>query len=1476
MARLAISKDYFPAYAALPRKAQRKADELLKKFELDSTAAAIHLEPIKHAVDGNLRSARIGDDYRVILRAPDTGDVFLVLWADHHDEAYRWAETKQTAVHPATGSLQIFDVHEATDAVGDTGRLTEETLVSAGILGSAGDQASLQADLLAAFTDDELFVAGVPHALIPSVRALVSESDLDKLLPYLPPEAGEVLTALAAGIPLDEALEEVLGRVTPPAAAPRPQPIDVSDVSAALARETTQRQFRLLADGLDLDAALKHPLDVWRVFLHPKQRKLAEAHTKGPTRVLGGAGTGKTVVALHRVAFLLRELFPKPDDRVLFTTFNVNLAHDLRAQLAKILEPDELARVEVINIDAWAAAYLRGRGVSVRPAYGQEQRKHLEAAHEVYGKDEVSFDFYQMEWREVIQAQGITTEDEYVRAVRKNRGVPLGRADRRSLWPVFAAYRDNLEHAGLLEPLDILRRARAGLLEADAPPRYRSVVVDETQDFSADALRLLRAIAGPERPNDLFLVGDAHQRIYGRPASLSQCGIAVRGRRTSTLRLNYRTTGAICRWSLGILKDVVVDDLDEGSADRRGYISLREGPAPRIHPCETSIDEEDAVVAWAQSYVDAGLAPEAICVVGRTQGPLRDRFAPALQRAGLSSVVLEQEEPRLPGIRVATMHRVKGLEFAVVLLVSVNAQEMPFPTPELRSDDAVMSQQARLRERSLLYVAASRARDFLHIFYSGEPSSFLAALPVAAHPTPTALPSNRPPTRRPSASSASPAAPASDDLASLLARPLGELQLGTRMQNWVDKKQLVTVGDLARLAPADLLAERNLGRTSVKQAREALEAHTGCKWEELLERGRAASLPDGPRPTDAEVATNAWDRLRMSLTDEQRSVPLSQMPLSARVRTVVEREKLATLGDLAAHSRAQLIAMPNLARGSVGDLPAIVEAHLASMASVAKVLELGLLACFIAHVEPLEPMQRLIITRRAGLVGEPQSLQELGDMFGLTRERVRQIQAKLCEQLGRQAWAVEARRRVEEATKEGAIPLDELGKDPWWTDAVQKPSVVGFVTEDVLRMNAYVIERGDAAWLSRDKTSEIDAAFSALLGAAQALEYPAPFARIEALTEEHAGTFGRRIQADFLEDVRGRLRLGPGDEPGSVRALAFGDTRGSELLALLRASPEPMAIEEVGRLMGVRVGSLPEEVLSFRRGYIGLQKHFPDFDAWSAKLIPAAWRIIEELGPARQWSCEELLDELREEHDIPPWLTAFGLASLIRVDGSIRYLGRLRVSLPGAQPDDTRVHVHQALEQLLVDAGGPLPKDELLARLDVQMSGYSMSSMVFHRPMFVRIDEDRIGLLARDVPGGAAAIAEATAHFESILGRRERGLSERHAHEEVVGLSEVHARWSPQLTLSVLRSDGRFRLNQSGTVGLATWESTRVPTKLELLRSALEEAGGRVSVEAVMARVEAHYGARSTRNSFVSLAAHIGASVDGDWVVAGASAGPVA
>jgi mRNA-degrading endonuclease RelE of RelBE toxin-antitoxin system len=1443
MAQLAISKDYFQAYAALPRKAQRKADEFLTKFQSGSTSLAIHLEPIQRAVDAQLRSARIGDDYRIILRAPERGEVYLVLWADHHDEAYRWAATKQTAIHPSTGSLQIFDPVLAGQSLRASAREPSEDLVVP--KESQIDAAHEAATLFAAFTDDQLFSAGVPRPLVPSVRAIHDEAELDLLLPHLPPEAAETLTGLAAGLSLDEALEEVLGRPPPVPRASEPPAPDVLDYGAALQRETTQRQFRLLDADLDLDAALNHPLDVWRVFLHPKQRRVAHARTKGPVRVLGGAGTGKTVVALHRAAFLAREVFRKPDDRILFTTFTVNLADDLRSQLIKLLGPDELARVDVIPIDAWASRYLRARGKSVRPAFEREQQEHFRNAFDVYAEEGASYDFTWAEWREVIQDQGITTEEGYVRAVRSHRGVPLTRVERRKLWPVFAAYREGLTSAGYLEPIDILRAARVELEISSEPRRYQSVVVDEAQDFSLDALRLVRAIAGPEHPDDLFLCGDAHQRIYGRPVALSHAGIQVRGRRSQTLRLNYRTTGAICRYATRTLLDVEVDDLDQGKVDRRGYISVREGPEPEVQCLASALDEERAVVALVQRLLTMGVPAEAICVMARTRGVLDDRFEPALVRAGVECSVLEKHEVLRPGVRLSTMHRAKGLEFATVILVDATKSSLPYPSSELRSEDPVIAAAALAKERCLLYVATSRARDDLYIFAHGSLSPLVpvpsATLPGAEEPK--------------TASKPPPIATEAD----IRSTPLFQLPFPTRLLNWADARGVLTVQQLLRFTPDALLAERNLGRKTVTETRELVEKLLDRAWGEPTTI--VAPVAALPRTFADALADGRWDEVRELLTEAQRAYPIPDLDLPARVVTFATERGLATLGDLAKHDSASLESASNIGRGSLRELVAALGRYEVRCVEDAQRIEQGLLPSFRGLVQELEPVPRLIVTRRSGLGGESLTLQELGEMLGFSRERARQIESKVAQALDRRPWGRLLRSKVLAEIAGGARRLSQLEADPFWEEAASQPEVVRFVVETVLGVG-FVWERDEQAWLSPfddDTAKQRERAAKTVLDGA---ELPAPLRELRQKMAVECGGLGEAFRSSVLDELCSELVLeGP---PGEETVVARGRSKSEAVLVLLRQAAAPMAKEDIVAQLGRF--NVPDEAILFDRGRLGLLKHFPDFERWRERLVPRSEQLVEQVAPTRQWSCAELLEAAREEIDVPDWLTAWGLAALIKAGSKLRYLGRLRVALPSAA-NESRVLVHEHVERLLREAGEPMTREEIATRVHERLGVSELAlQQVLSRPQFVKVDAQRVGLTDRDIPGGRVAVDEALDHLEALFLRRGRGLSHFQAKESIASLSHAHAEWSEDLVASLLRSDGRFRSSQSGATGLATWDSTRVPTRLALVKAALETAGTEVSVDAVSARIEAHYGRPPSRNYLSILVAELGASLEGDWI----------
>lgn len=710
MPQVALSADFLKAFARIPRAQQKKVRQFLDKFRADPTPASIDYEPIHTMRDSKVRTVRIDQAYRGIVIHPPKGDVYLMVWVDHHDEATAWAKNKMFEVNPITGSFQVFEPVEAEGAPAPAAvapvSVVEPQEIASGFL-------------LAGHGDETLLLLGVPEPLLAAVRTLRTDADLDRLAPYLPAEAVDALYLLAAGFDLDQTLDE-LDRVDASGQRDLPAAVDPQDFAAALERPESRREFKIVEGDHELHDILNASLHLWRIFLHPSQEKLVRMDSKGAARVLGGAGTGKTVVAMHRARHLATQVFPAQTDRILFTTFTKNLAKDIATQLGHLCGP-EIDRIEVTNLDSWAAQFLKAQRLKFRVLTTDRENKLWAEIHAEHADDAFPLAFFREEWREVVQAQDVVDEDKYLRARRVGRGTRLSRAQRKAVWKTFAAYRRRLEDEHLLEIDDIVRQARL-MIEADpALVSYRAVVADEVQDFSPSDLRLLRALA-PDGPNDLFLVGDAHQRIYGHKTSLTRCGINVRGRRSRRLKVNYRTTERIRNWAVAILHGLEVDDMDEGVDTLKGYHSLREGIAPVVLHADTPEEEAQHIVTTLRRWVEHR-APEHICLAVHGHRLIEQRYLPLLEQAGIPAVELKtgDESALPPAVRVATMHRVKGLEFPCMLLASIQAGELGRVDNKDFGDAAARDAFVET-ERRLLYVAATRARDELVVTGFGERS----------------------------------------------------------------------------------------------------------------------------------------------------------------------------------------------------------------------------------------------------------------------------------------------------------------------------------------------------------------------------------------------------------------------------------------------------------------------------------------------------------------------------------------------------------------------------------------------------------------------------------------------------------------------------------------------------------------------------------------------------------------------------------
>ena len=700
MPKIAISDDFLEAYSRVPRAQQRKVREFITRFQIDPTQHSINYEAIHGTQDDRVRTVRIGLDYRAIVLHPDQGDVYLLAWVDHHDEAMEWAARKQFAVNPVTGALQVFDT---------------EVVERVRIADGADDRKALpEYGVFETFEDADLLRTGVPEPLLPAIRPIRTAEELEELAPYLPEEAYEALYWIAnLGYSVDQALAEAgTGKVS--------KPVDVRDIGASLENANSRRRYAVVNSADEMAEMLNQPLAKWRVFLHPSQYNLVHRDFSGPARVLGSAGTGKTVVAMHRARHLAAEVFTKPTERILFTTFTRNLAHNIQENLNHLCGP-ELERIEVANIHHWAMTFLGSQGFDPQIASRDEVDRCWSEAIRVAGSDDYDDSFYVSEWENVVQAQGIKSRAAYLRARRHGQGRPLNRKQRAAVWEVLAEYRNQLDELGKMDWSDVITEARLVLEQKGDILPYKAVVVDETQDLAPEELRLLRQIV-PVGANDLFFVGDAHQRIYGRPVAMSQCGIDIRGR-SRKLHINYRTTDEIRRWSFAVLKNRPFDDLDGGMDELEECMSLRNGVIPEVRHFESQEEEAAFLVERVTDMVTGDFEAEDICLVARTKWIL-DKTMSALERAGLPFLYLDKDTPEDSGsgVRLATMHRVKGLEFAHVLVTAVNEGVIPY----VYAGGEALDEAELLQERCLLHVAASRARDTLVITSYGRPSGFLA------------------------------------------------------------------------------------------------------------------------------------------------------------------------------------------------------------------------------------------------------------------------------------------------------------------------------------------------------------------------------------------------------------------------------------------------------------------------------------------------------------------------------------------------------------------------------------------------------------------------------------------------------------------------------------------------------------------------------------------------------------------------------
>ena len=677
--QFSIADTFQASLARLTNEQQKSAKTTAFDLQLNPAQPGHSLHEVTGTKDPNFWSVRVNLDFRIIVHR--TGAGMTLCYVGHHDDAYKWAERRRLEPHPTTGAAQLVELREVIKEI------------AIPVYVEAEQPGPAKPPLFTFVTDDQLLGYGVPVEWLEDVRAANEDSVLD-LADHL---AAEALLELAVG------------------KTPEP-PLPPTSSADPFAHPDALRRFRGMRNIDELKEALEYPWEKWTVFLHPDQLGLVERNYNGPARVSGSAGTGKTVVALHRAAYLANS---NRDARVLLTTFSDALANLLRTKLQLLIHQEAKSDGE-IAVDSLDAVGFSLYEATFGPPLLAPQDTIVTLVEDAAGREGTNFSraFLLTEWERVVDAWQLDTWDQYRDVARIGRYRRLSETQREALWPVFQRVKSGLREQALVTKAEMFGRLTQEVERLEHPP-FDHVVVDEAQDVSVAQFRFLAALAG-SRANGLFFAGDLGQRIFQQPFSWKELGVDVRGR-SKTLRINYRTSHQI-RTQADRLLDPAFSDVDGNLEERKGTVSVFNGPQPAIQVPEDGEAESSAVSDWLTARISEGLQPGEISVFVRSIEQIK-RAVAAVTQSRLPYSILDDDMGAEEGcLTVGTMHLAKGLEFRAVAVMACDSEVIPLQSRVESIADEADLEEVYNTERNLLYVACTRARD--HLLVTGvEPAS---------------------------------------------------------------------------------------------------------------------------------------------------------------------------------------------------------------------------------------------------------------------------------------------------------------------------------------------------------------------------------------------------------------------------------------------------------------------------------------------------------------------------------------------------------------------------------------------------------------------------------------------------------------------------------------------------------------------------------------------------------------------------------
>ena len=696
--RLFLSDTCYEPLFALPKKIQSKVVSFQKKFRECATANGMHLEPIAQFADDSMRTARIDDNYRAVIGLIDNNA--YLLFVGTHEKAYEWGIRKKLVWNDHVQACQLVTIQQTTETIVKKEQIEQEEALP--------------------FHDipvENLLKIGVPSDLLETVAKIKSLDDLDPIEEYLPSDAYENIFNILDGLSIDDIIAEI-------------ESGQAKENEDQLLSGNNKRRFVELTDDDALQHILDDKMEVWQLFLHPSQQKLVNADYNGTMKVSGGAGTGKTVAALHR----LKHLSKGVDSKVLFTTYTRTLKENLEGLVQKM--DINRSHYTLDNIDHLlieiSKQYKVREGYNVLDYSGDEAS--LKLWREVLETEVTEFDeqFLYDEYIDVIVYFGNTDAKSYMMQQRVGRTRALSRKQRLEVWRLVEKYVELKQSRKVVDRLELFNETTKYLTDNNIRP-FTNVIADEFQDFSTPELKFLRALVAEGR-NDLFLTGDPMQRIYsGRKINFGAAGINVRGVRSRRLKINYRTTEPIRRVAVGIIQNLSFDDMDGGTESIKGYVSLIHGGEKPCYKITGNASEECAQVSeWITECKNNGIALRDICVAAPSMGLMKE-LQTRMRSEGTAYNILKgsSKQGAIDGLSLCTLHSLKGLEFKVVILMGINERNVPSKETDnypFTGMDALDKKEFLSAKRSLMYMAITRARQLVFIVGFGEPCGMIGQL----------------------------------------------------------------------------------------------------------------------------------------------------------------------------------------------------------------------------------------------------------------------------------------------------------------------------------------------------------------------------------------------------------------------------------------------------------------------------------------------------------------------------------------------------------------------------------------------------------------------------------------------------------------------------------------------------------------------------------------------------------------------------